>query len=428
MIKKYNDLSAYNADAKSTTESTVSFIGDGTGVKVDGVNVLTDSPDYGDMLFLDASNNIRWIRFGTLVLANLTGWTAVGVVYKRTNNKVYVLDKTQTSLKWAAVMDFTITGYQLDGVQHDCAFTGNGESGKTFSYNATTIDAFATQLNSFMQDTSNFSTDWFVNGNWQCKVADGAVKVYCYNYNNYRQYQLGLSGLTVTNNMGSEIPAISFITRKNRANSWAGCNLDRMVTVYSTSGRTPTANEGLKYTDAPVNLDSFTNSGYCDLLRSTYGDYRTYIDSLCAIYPYTRGALTLNDGKGYTAALGSVTFMGSDGTQQIKYPAANYCKNKNYDNSLLSAGKWYLPPASELFGIIKNITYGLSGITTSNCDKINQSLSAIGGNLLSCASNVWSSSRCNSYSAWSFSGSGNVHYNLSTSSSLGVRAVTLLKI
>lgn len=56
-------------------------------------------------------------------------------------------------------------------------------------------------------------------------------------------------------------------------------NIARGAAYYSTSGRTPTANEnlGVSGNTAPVTRDAFTNSEYCSVLRTAYSTYEDYI-------------------------------------------------------------------------------------------------------------------------------------------------------
>ena len=53
MIKSYSNKTAYNQAVKPTTESQVSMIETTREIIVDGVNVVTNEPTVGDVVFLD---------------------------------------------------------------------------------------------------------------------------------------------------------------------------------------------------------------------------------------------------------------------------------------------------------------------------------------------------------------------------------------
>ena len=430
-IAKYSNTSNYDSATKSTTESNVSFIADGWGMKIDGVNVIVSNPSVGDMLYIDANGYKRWIKYGTLQKVSLpSGMTPVGVCYGRCGNKVKVVYYLNAGKKWSEVFDWTVTGYTLDGASHTVTFSMNSSTfNNAFTYSATTVEDFISQLNTYFATPANFANDWLKNGNFVSRLSDGKVILVCQNFNAWYQEYLGASGLTLTSNVGIEVPEISWLVRNNRAKGWGGANFGRFKEVASTN-RTPTSNEGLSTDNWPVTLDAFTNSDYCSLLRSTYGDYDTYVKSCMAIYPYGRGAMTLSKGKGQTAKLAPVTYLDASGKAKYKYSAARYCYDVNVacNDGDLATGSFWLPSLPELGALIKNITYGLSGVDSSNCDKVNRSLSAMGGSMISVQSAVWSSSRdrwANSWSCGSYGYFDDYYYFVYA---LIAAPVTLLKI
>ena len=406
-IAKYSNLATYNSATKSTTESNVSFIQDGTGIKIDGINVIVSNPSVGDILFLDANGNIRWIKCDTFQSSSFpSGCTTVGVCFKRQGSKCWVVNKNNTGKKWSEIFEWIVTGYNLDGASHTVTFTMNGSTfNNAFTYSATTVSDFISQLNTYFSTAANFADDHLKNGSFVARLIDGSVHLYCLNFYTWQQEYLGTSGLTLAPNVGKEIDEISWIVRNNKAQSWGGANFKRFKEYASANGRTPTSNEGLKTTDWPVTLDAFTNSSYCSLLRTTYGDYDTYIKSCMAIYPYTRGAMTLSDGKSQTSKLANVTYLDASGNANYKYSAARYCYGISYNHTSLESGKWWLPSLPELGLLMSDITYGLSGIDTTNCDRVNRSLSKI-GNTVSVSSGLWSSSRDGWGFSWYYGGGG----------------------
>ena len=67
MIKYYDTLAAYEADAKSAFESQVSLIGADNAIKYDGRNVVVDirSAKTGTIAVLDGTHALRFISVDT---------------------------------------------------------------------------------------------------------------------------------------------------------------------------------------------------------------------------------------------------------------------------------------------------------------------------------------------------------------------------
>src|SRR5574344_983518 len=159
-ILKFDNKAAYDAAAKSTAESTVALIKDGEGVKYNGVNVIVDIPEIGDILFLDANNSKHFLKHDTYVPASFpAGCTFVGVVFDIQGNTAKILNKTTTSQKWADVFQWKVTGWVLNSTDHAGTVTlYNNTSFGTFTYNASTLQDCATQLNAWLAaNASNYT-------------------------------------------------------------------------------------------------------------------------------------------------------------------------------------------------------------------------------------------------------------------------------
>ena len=91
-IKSYANKAAYDAAAKPTIESQVSMIETTREIIVDGVNVITTSPAVGDLVFLNESNEITYVKGGSWIQKALipSAWVYVGYVYLRKGRKVGV--------------------------------------------------------------------------------------------------------------------------------------------------------------------------------------------------------------------------------------------------------------------------------------------------------------------------------------------------
>ena len=400
-ILKFDNKAAYDAAAKSTTESTVALIRDGEGIKYNGVNVIVDIPEVGDILFLDANNAKHFLKHDTYVAASFpAGCTFVGVVFDIQGNTAKILNKTTTSQKWADVFQWKVTGWVLDSTDHAGTVTLNNTSFGTFTYNAATLSDCATQLNSWLAANAS---------NYTCYLQGSDIIL---QWNAYTAYPgtHAIVGLTLTPTMGDEVLASSGLTRKSGVRIyWGVSNYLRYLEYYNTNGSIPTSMVS-DNTDIAISRTYFNTGEFAANMRTKYGTFENYVASMIVQNPYPRGILDGKSGLVNTLALANVTYTAANGSTQYKYPAARYCNQISYNNADMAQGKWYLPSISELSRLFEQLTYGLSGLTIAQSDVINRSLNAIGGSLQGVSSVRWSSSRYSSFNAWNSYNTGLVSY------------------
>ena len=139
------------------------------------------------------------------------------------------------------------------------------------------------------------------------------------------------------------------------------------------------------------------------------------------LYWSTSPGVTKSNGN----KLAAVTYAKADGTTGYSYPGAAYAKQYGITiaglTTGLEAGNWYQGSVEEIFHLIKNVTMGLSGITTANCDYFNRSMSAVGGTLVRVTDYIWASSEYSSNLAWYFNGSSGALNNSNKNNSYSVR-------
>ena len=402
MILKFDNKAAYDAAAKSTTESTVSLIKDGESIVYDKVNVIVDVPEIGDILFLDANSERRFLKHDTYVAASFpSGCTFVGVVFDVQGNNIKIINKTSSTQKWADVFQWKVTGWLLDSANHACAVTlyKNTAVG-TFTYNATALADCATQLNAWLAANAS---------NYTCYMQGTDVILQWNAYADY-PYTHVIAGLTLTPTMGDEVSSTSMectLTTKRRT-TWGGVNLSRFVEYFSASGTVPTSNIPIT-SDTTVNKVSFEKSDYCVDLRAKWSTYEDYCKDRMAIFPYPRGVMSFPSGLSDTLALANVTYTAADGSTKYKYPAAHYCNQIAYNHPDMVQGKWYLGSILECALLVSRLTYGLSGVTIAKADVINRSLNTIGGTLQGVSSIRWSVVRYSSSYSWYVNNAGYVY-------------------
>lgn len=417
-INEYANTAAYTADSnRPTTASTVSNIEDGTGLKFDGKNVLSLSPGIGDIVVFDKTTlTKKFIKLDTYYAATLSpNLVVMGVVYDRTEKEVRVVAKNEiASQQWAAPYRVKLTGFDI-ATGGSFTITVNTTTTATINYAASaTLSQIATSIMAALQAAGfTAATGWsatadtvnnciVVQQNWHTPsvtiftVTDAASKV-------VRTILTGNYQTTAS----SLIPLYGSISRKDGSTSYfAGAIWQKFYDYYRVSGDDTTGNA---VGATSVIRESRFNSTDNPLLTAYYADYVAYLQDKMIKYPSSKNAITSIDGKGNTAKLAAVTFFDADGTTKKAYPAASAASAYGIAvagaTTGFEAGNWWLPSAKELYILVKDVTYGLAGITTANCDAVNRSLSAIGGNLMSVGVYWWSSTEYSAYSAWRCIGS-----------------------
>lgn len=440
-INEYANTAAYTADSnRPTTASTVSNIEDGTGLRFDGKNVLSLSPGIGDIVVFDKTTGTKkFIKLDTYYAATLSpNLVVMGVVYDRTEKEVRVVAKNEiASQQWAAPYRVKLTGFDI-ATGGSFTITVNATTTAAINYAASaTLAQIASSIMAGLE-TAGFTaaTGWSVTAdavnncivvqqNWHTPnitiftVTDAASKVVRTILTG--NYQTAASGL---------IPVYGSISRRDGSASYfAGAIWQRFYDYYRVSGD-DTTNNAVGATS--VIRESRFNATDNPLLTAYYSNYIAYLQDKMIKYPSSKNAITSVDGKGNTAKLAAVTYVDADGTTKKAYPAsasaAAYGVAVAGATTGFEAGGWWLPATKELYILTKDVTYGLAGITTSNCDVVNRSLSAIGGNLITVGGYWWSSTEYSAINAWGYNGingylTGNNKYAI-----LAVRPVTSFNI
>lgn len=415
MIKEYNNKAAHDAATRSTTESEASLLLDTRETLIDGVNVkISLSPKVGDIVCHDANGKVHFIALDTFH-ALPSGWVVIGVIAHRQGRRILVAYKSQASKKFSDVYQWIVTGYTLDGESHECAVTLHGEVDGTFTYAASSKSEFKSQFSDWILEHELASYHYSVH-----EDADGNIIL---QLDNYSAYEGGnsITGLTLTPNVATELPAISSAPRVDgNTTYWAGMCRKKFFDYYSVSGTTPESQVALTSTDV-VNLTAFKTNAYCDLLRGAYcvdpanptdDDYIAYLDANMVRVPYTRGVMAelYRDGKANTKALASVTYEDQENQIKIKYPAANYAAGIGFEGVKgFEVGDFYIPSPAEWAEVMRDITYGGAGVSGSAIDPINRSLVAVSGSPISCTAYYWLAARYDADYAWIYYGSfGNI--------------------
>ena len=434
-INSYNTVEQYDLDTKPTSGSSVSRVAN-SNIIYDGVNVVVDTPGHGDAVFYDADRKVVFIKRDTINLAQLTaaGYTPVGAVVKYyANDTVLIVNKKQLgSLKAAAVFEWDVTGWLLDGVAHDTTITFYSSqvapTNNPFTYTAADIDTVVTQLNAWFvtyKATSNLQ--------YRCyKKDDSTVHIVLDTYSSWYQYIFNMSGLSVTQTTYSEITADGSAYKLSGIGGEGGVvNIERAKLYFSQDLSAGTYNptsvqgeDGNSYSVClPGYLGTSTNvSGdMCAAMRAKWGEgqagWLNYLQNCQFVQmPAFRGVLgghfakdgnwiDQTDGKALTYALSDVTYIDASGSAAYSYPAAHAASTVGYEGvDQMEVGSWFLPSLAQLTYVMEPVTYPAPNSNAATADSLNRTLVAIGGTAISNGSYFWSSCKLNAGNAWYYFG------------------------
>lgn len=432
-INSFVDESTYDSHTKSSVDSEVSLIENTNEIKYDGINVEVKYPKFGDALYVentgDANNLTKHFIDGKSLDTSLlpNSWIPVGVVFENKKGTVYIhhykgYNNGDNTIKWASAWLYDIDVI-VDGTERSITFiqptSGNPITVGTFTHSCSTQEQFAQELDTWLRANQGgiaAGGDW--DYNWHCEYMEnyeGVMKpiVIIDNMVSYRQYVnngIVSRGATAKANMLNMISFISDIVGYKRNNGGSGIrtgtNYKRMLAYWTnnTTISNPSSMVSIKDNSNVVSKDQFDNNQYCADLRTEYGTYEKYIESLMLLYPtlYRGVGKEHNNSKVWNFALCNKTHKKKDGTLISTFPSFNYASSINVNSYGLTADNWYVPNCEELYWLLSKVTYGLSGITTSNCDQFNKTLNKMGGNLVSCIHPRWSCCARSNNRSWTY--------------------------
>ena len=444
MIKYYDTLAAYEADAKSAFESQVSLIGADNAIKFDGRNVIVDirSAKTGSIAVLDGNHALRFVSVETFGSASfmsnfeVVGVVRIGVDHPSFRGKVAIMYKAPAGKPLSAIYQYRLTGFICDGTARagtlsicEASDSWAANHDYTISYNAANELALVGQLNTYFKANEPFKTQ-----GWVAKLNDDNTIDLKHKYTTWQQsrYNGGKSGFTLTANLFSKWIATSYMLRANGARYGEGTisNWSRALAYYRNDNGT-SAYQGGRTTDQgtdtkqqyPINLPtwlgtSVKNPGdFCAGLRAIYGEgeqgWIKFMTTMLPVRPTEYGSVgdkaKYGDSMKNTRYLASQKYVDADGNSQPASPAADFAANIHYDHELLKRGQWVLPDSDLLFDVVGGIEYPTTN--RRDADVINRALLAIGAPALANSSYVRSCSRSNADNSWCSSGGGGFAVN-----------------
>lgn len=428
-IKSYSSKAAYDAAVKPTTESQVSMIETTREIIVDGVNVVTNEPTVGDVVFLDDLNKIIYVKGGAwLQKANISAaWTHVGYVYFRKGRQVGVVHKTGADEKWLDVSQYAWTDVELDGAEHEKTIglrfgipDWNTTTSIIFTYTATTLaEAAAACTAAIEAKLTELGAQQSTIDQWWAYADEENERVIVQRdaCTDYRFYNcVGLTHIT-----WGDMQANSNIgfRASGRASDQRIMNDARGAAYYGTNGTEPTADVPLKAAGTIVKRTAFETSPYCKALRDAYGTYQNYVhEEYHVVYPQHLGAFALPDGAAMAEKYARMTAPIKGGGEKYKYPALWYGYNKSFGVVGLDFGDWHLPGVLEGCYLMADATIAA----------LAPSISKMGTTTITNSTSRWFAERYIAFHAWIFSGSSGVLNGNGVYGRYRCQAVTLLTI
>lgn len=435
-IKSYPNKSAYNAAVKPTIESQVSMIETTREILVDGVNVITTSPVVGDVVFLNESNEITYVKGGSWIQKAIipSAWVHVGYVYLRKGRQVGVIDKNAADQKWLDVCQYAITAIS------STSLTINLSMAPSYAQVATTVELASTDIDAtnaaaISAAVAAKATEVGDTRAWWAYLADAdgnkvdengtQIIVQCDTCTDYRFYNVSATGCTIAHITWGDMPENSKYWRGERGyytNYWGVMNIAKTKAWATGSGRVPTQNEPVgprAGNDAPVKPSEFASSQYCADLRAAYSSYEEYLEKCYAVVcPQKYGCFALPDGAAMAERYARKTAPTKDGGNKYKYPALYYGYNRTYGVDGLDFGDWHLPGVLEGTELMKDAC--LAALAPS--------ITKMGTTAINNGTSRWFAERYNVFYAWfSYANSGRLYGGYVNSASRS-QAVALLKL
>lgn len=436
-IKSYANKAAYDAAVKPTIESQVSLIETTREIIVDGVNVITTSPVVGDLVFLNESNEITYVKGGSWIQKAIipSAWVHVGYVYLRKGRKVGVIDKNTADLKYLDVCQYAITAISSTTLAIKLRMSPDYAVDTTVDVTLTSATIDATSAAEISAAVAAKAAAVGDTNAWWAYLADAdgnkvdsdgtQIIIQCDTCVDRRFYAVSATGCTIAHVTWGDMPENSVYWRGERGfqtSNWGVMNIARTKAWATGNGRVPDANEPVGPSagnDAPVKPSEFESSQYCADLRAAYKTYEEYLEKCYAVVcPQKYGCFALPDGAELSRLYANKMAPTKDGGTKAKFPALHYGHNRSYGVDGLNAGDFHI------LGVLEG-----TELMKDDClAALSPSVTKMGTTAINNSTGRWFAQRYNVYAAWIFVGYSGALSSGNVISTLRCQAVALLEI
>ena len=355
-------------------------------------------PEIGDAM-INTPNGFRFVGNDATSEFFADNPTVGVVFYVRGRNGLLTPGDIGT-FKWSDVADFEIT--KIPDTSGTLAVTLQGVAVGDFEYTRAegTLEEFVSQLNLWLATNA---------AKWEAYMYNGKAYLQLSDYTAYSNTNT-ITGCTLVKLIGSELASETVSSSSNHVRQFTTYNgmcrqrLEEWATNNTDKNCNPTTRMNgttQLFSTFPVSK-TYYDGELGDGLRENHATYQEYLDATMTLpFEMNRGIMQYRDGKRNTELLIAKRLL-KRGEEVCPYTAA--LKASQYDSGMdgYRAGDYWLPSMHELAILMRDITTG----TTKGDDVINTQLKKAGLGAISSTSNRWSSSRCNTVSAWSYHGLG----------------------
>lgn len=391
-------------------------------------NTIKTRPSVGDIMVIIDGKKRFLGEDATMEFVNTQ--QCVGVVYDIQGNFVRIVAGVNNQSKqWSCVADYEITSIPSESGDYEVKLNNVVQGNFSYSKNEGTIAEFATQLEAWLRSQSSSSKS----AKWEAYTNDGHSYLQMFNYNEYES-TVTIAGTALVKLIGNEVSPYTLSSCRNgvkqsttyngmcraRLEAWAKNNTD--ANNNPTTRMNGTTQLFVTFPCSKIYYDGSLGDG----LRDNFATYGEYLDAcMVRLRELNHGIMQYRDGKLYTSLLKDKTIL-KQGVETYAYTSARYAYDYDCGVEGYGVGTFWMPSMYELGLLMKDITNGVSGVAL---DKVNTALSKkTGWSQISSTSYRWSCSRCNSYLAWLYHGSGICNHNHFFCGSLPCSAVSAFNL
>lgn len=410
-------------------------------------NIFVRFPNIGDVVVKDIETKTpHYIKLDSFVKAELDegAYEIIGAVAWRKRNQVLVVYKENADGQFMNRPWWYLSGYTLDGTDRTGTLSirvsndgWNANVDKVIPYNATSVDGFVEQLNSYFEGDADCNVqDWYAN-----IEEDGRVRIHCDGLQAWQlySYTTAKAGFALTS-YALELDVTDSLRRKNGNNIGYGTivSMQRAIKAFTPDshfvGFNPATDINPMDVKLPIVLPAYLGesqyqSDHCEALRERYGEGRDgwlrFMGSLRPVAPCDYGSMFKRNGKEQTNLMAKKMFTSRTVNEpRAMCSASFYCNSVN--SKTIDKGEFWLPTVGELSYIFKTIEYGMN--SSRNADPINDCLSKIGGNAVPNTLYWWTCLRYSLKLAWIIHGGIGIFDGYNMNSTYRVLPVSLYTV
>ena len=384
------------------TKESVSIIADEDVVIFEDNDVVTDTPEVGDVAVWESGRK-RFLKIDKATDEQIASAVKIGVVYSVEGRRVRVVGRDNgNSKQWSCVCDFEITAIPNASGSLEVKLNNIVQGNFDYVRESGTKEEFCEQLDAWLKSQPSDSKS----AKWEAFVWNDKAYLQMWNYNEYESTCL-ITNTTLNKLVGNELAkeTISFcLNQVKQSATYNGMCRERMdayVRTNTASNCNPTTrmNGTTQLFGTFPCSETYYNGDLGDGLRENFATYDAYLDAcMVRLLEINKGIMQYREGKPLCDKLLPKMVL-KQGIETPAYTAVHYANNYDANVAEFGQGKWWLPSMYELAILMRDIR-------TDKKDIVNTTLAKLGWTTISTTSPRWSCCRFNAYYAWNYISSG----------------------